>query len=327
MDQQTLQAFQSKLNNVTKVLVIVKPNPSFDSVSAMVSLALSLEKMQKKVTLYCSTPLTVEFGNLVGINRIKNEVGNKNLVVTLPGFAQAGVDKVSYNVEGDDFKLTIQPKEGSAPFDISKIQYSFSGVDAELIILIGVPNFASLGDFYAKEKELFDKTETANIDSAVENSNFATFNLTNSAASSCVEIVGYLLQYLKYQVDSDIATNIFYGLMMSTKGLTNDKVRAETYELSGMTLRLGARRIQVMHFVSGSVLQGQDKTVAPQNKVLPTASPSLVTSQISPAQPPPAQPSTVEQPTDQQSTTAPSGNSNPPEDWMQPKIFKGGSLI
>lgn len=316
MDQQTLQSFQSQLNNVTSVLIVTRPNPTFDAVAASVSMALSMEKMQKKVSIFCPSPLTVEFGNLIGINQVKQQVGNKNLVVKIKGYMKAGVDKVSYNVEGEDFNLIVVPKPGSPAFDPSNISYSFSGVDSELVILIGVGSLQELGEFYTREKDFFDKVPLANIDSDMKNTNYATYNLTNQAASSCVEIAGYLLQYLKYQVDSDIATNIFYGLMKATNSLSEQKVRAETYELVGMMLRMGARRVQVMQFLGAQVL-------SPENQI-----PNLQTVPVQPVNQysgTQAQQVPVAQPT--QPTAQPANNTvNPPDDWTQPKIYKGGSL-
>jgi nanoRNase/pAp phosphatase (c-di-AMP/oligoRNAs hydrolase) len=311
MDQQTLQSFQSQLNNVTNVLIVTRPNPSFDAVSSMVSLALSFEKMQKKVTLFCPTPLTVEFGNLVGINRVQTQVGNKNLVVTLKGFAKSGVDKVSYNVEGDDFNLVVVPKTGATAFDPQNIVYNYSGVDSQMVILVDVPSLDSLGEFYQKEKDLFAKAPLVNVDASNANTNYAQCNLTNAAASSCIEITGYLLQYLKYQIDSDIATNILYGLMKATGNLVDAKVRAETYELVGMMMRMGARRVQVMQFMGQQVLSGQPVAPAVQTQTqmqMPSAPPYAAANVV------PVAPQA-------------SSNANPPADWTQPKIYKGGSLV
>lgn len=309
MDQQTLQSFQSQLNNVTNVLIATRPNPSFDAISSMVSLALSFQKAQKQVTVFCATPLTVEFGNLIGIDQVKQQVGNKNLIVTIKGYAKAGVDKVSYNVEGEDFNLVVVPKTGVAPFNPQNISYSYSGVDAQLVVLVDVQSLDQLGDFYLRDKDFFAKTPIANVDASTTNTNYATFNLTNQAASSCVEITGYLLQYLKYQVDSDIATNIFYGLMKVTVNLTDVKVRAETFELIGMMMRLGARRVQVMQFLGGQVLSPAQPPFASQGSATVGASQQIPVNQ------------SVNQPVNQPADTV-----NPPADWTQPKIYKGGSL-
>lgn len=327
MDQQTLQSFQSQLNNVTNVLIVTRPNPSFDAISSMVSLALSFEKMQKKVTLFCPTPTTVEFGNLVGINKVKAQVGNKNLVVTLKGFAKSGVDKVSYNVEGDDFNLVVVPKAGATPFDPQNIAYNYSGVDSQMVILVDVPSLDTLGEFYQKEKDLFAKTPLVNVDASNANTNYAPCNLTNAAASSCIEITGYLLQYLKYQVDSDIATNILYGLMKATNNLADAKVRAETYELVGMMMRMGARRVQVMQFMGQGVLQGSPYAAASNAASVGTQQPQIPTQMpvqqpVVPAQIQPAVP------VQQFASVQPVQSSvNPPADWTQPKIYKGGSLV
>jgi nanoRNase/pAp phosphatase (c-di-AMP/oligoRNAs hydrolase) len=309
MDQQTLQSFQSQLNNVTNVLIVLKPNPNFDMVSSAVSMALSMEKMQKKVTVFCPTPLTVEFGNLVGINKVREQVGNKNLVVTIKGYSKAGVDKVTYNVEGEDFNLIVVPKAGTPPFDPKNIVYNYTGVDAEMIVTIGIQSLDQLGDFYQREKEFFAKTPIANVDADLTNANYATFNLTNQAASSVIEISGYLLQYLKYQVDSDIATNTFYGLMEATNNLSDSKVRAETYELIGIMLRMGARRIQVMQFLGAQILAPEQQI--PNMTPVQSVQPNFIPQQQTP----------VTQPVNQPASTV-----NPPADWTQPKIYKGGSL-
>lgn len=335
MDQQTLQNFQSQLNNVTNILIALKPNPSFDAVSSAVSMALSMEKMQKKVTIFCPTPLTVEFGNLIGISQVREQVGNKNLVVTIKGYMKAGVDKVTYNVEGEDFNLVVAPKPGSPAFDPNSISYTYSGVDAELIILIDVQSPEYLGEFYAREKDFFAKTPIANIDSNIENTNYATYNLTNQSSSSCIEIAGYLLQYLKYQIDSDIATNIFYGLLKSTDNLSIAKVRAETYELVGMMLRMGARRVQVLQFLGAEMLSPEEQIPNMAPNVMQSAQPMQpmqqpVQQNVMPQQAPvsqPVQPTFAAQaPVNQPTNQVNNNNVNPPADWTQPKIYKGGSL-
>lgn len=337
LDQQTLQSFQSQLNNVTNVLIVLRPNPTFDAVSSAVSMALSMEKMQKKVTVYCPTSLTVEFGNLVGINKVKEQVGNKNLVVTIKGYSKAGVDKVSYNVEGEDFNLVIVPKPGTPPFDPKNIVYNFAGVDADMIMTIGAQSLDQLGDFYQREKDFFAKTPVANVDSESTNTNFGTFNLTNQAASSCVEIAGYLLQYLKYQTDSDIATNILYGLMKSTNNLTAPKVRAETFELVGMMMRFGARRIQVMQFLGAQTLSPAEQipnmNVGQYVQSVQPVQPAQMSVQQPVQQPPvsqqpvqPAQTSFIAPNLSGQQNQSTNSNMNPPADWTQPKIYKGGSL-
>ena len=69
----------STAHNLTIVLP-VDLNP--DKVASALALYLSLKKANRQVNIVCSRPMIVEYSSLVGVDKIKNKLSGRNLVVS-----------------------------------------------------------------------------------------------------------------------------------------------------------------------------------------------------------------------------------------------------
>jgi len=289
MDSTLLSELKPLVENAKSVLIVTEKEPTIDSVAACLALSQALSQSGKIMTVACPTPLTVEFSNLFGVDKVKNKIGNKNLVISLD-YSEGSIEKVSYNVEGDKFNLIIQPKPGFPLFSQDKVNFSQSGINADLIIVIGTEDLAKLDPLFVDNKDILEKIPLVNIDTHLGNRNFGKVNLVDQNAASSSQLVMQLITGLNLTLDSDGASNILTGLESATKNFQEGNITAETFESAALCLRFGARKLY-----TGST----DKT-------------TLITE---------TQPATS-QPVNQ-STSAP----KPPPDWLQPKIYKGGQLI
>ena len=52
----------------------------------------------------------------------------------------ANIDKVGYDIDGGEFKLTITPKSGLNSPEKDQIVFDYSGTAADLVILVGGAN-------------------------------------------------------------------------------------------------------------------------------------------------------------------------------------------
>jgi hypothetical protein len=128
--------FRSYLDSARSVLIILPKKPYFDQVAAGLSLYLALLG-KKEVDIVCPNPMLVEFNRLVGVDKVKSELGNKNLVIRIANYKASDVERVSSEVKNEELYLTVIPQPGVNPPLKDQVMLSHSGVSADLIILIG----------------------------------------------------------------------------------------------------------------------------------------------------------------------------------------------
>lgn len=237
--------FQELLGNpeIKSVLVLLPHNPSLDIVASGLSLVMILEKKGYATTISAPSPITVEFNRLIGVNKIRQEMGDNNLLLSFAGYPAENIEKVSYNIENGQFFLTVMPKPGNKAPGQEHISVSYTGVVADTVMVIGVNYPDDLGHF-AENKELVDvlgrnlvlcgNVPLAGWPKAIEMIDAS--GITNS------EVVWQVAQALGVPLDEDLATNLFLGLESGTNNFTSSTVRAETFALASELLRAGARR-------------------------------------------------------------------------------------
>ena len=210
------------------VLVVLPKNHQLDCVAAGLALYLSLKKAGKQATIVSPQEMTVEFSSLVGADEVRNKLGGRNLNIY---FDEATVDKVSYNIEAGKLNLVIRPKEGFTLLPPEKLEYTFSGGEADLIFTLGVEGPEDLGNLYHENKALFDQEGKI-------------FRLGTNRAASYSEQVVSLLDQLSLPIEVDIANNLISGIERATSNFSSPKTTAETFEAMAFCLRAGGQRGQ-----------------------------------------------------------------------------------
>lgn len=218
---------QTALASAQTIYIVLPKSIGLDKVAAALSLYLSLKKTNKQVSIYCSSSMTVEYSNLVGVDKIKEKLEGKLLTISFE--IEESTQKVSYNVENNKLKIFVQPKEGFPPLDYQKVKYSYTGGQVDLIFIIGVLNLDDLGEIYKENKEFFEtnKKRIFNLD------------LFQNAASFS-EIIASLLSFLRLSTDADVGGNLYKGILQATKGFSLSNVGPLTFEAAAFCLRAGA---------------------------------------------------------------------------------------
>lgn len=284
-------------------VIILPTNPSADAVASATSLYLALVKNGKNVTLICSSPVTADF---IAAEKIQPNlsVSGNNLVISFP-YVEGAVDKVDCNIQSGNFNIVIAPRSGFPKLDPTQVKYSYSGGSFDFIITIDSPNLNSLGEVYLNNQSQFQGKDIINIDRHLTNGMFGTVNFVNKTTASISELIFKLLQYLKVTIDKDIATNLYAGIAASTNNFTSYSVNANTFETIAQLLRLGAvkkiirRPIITPPVISNNVFQATKSREAQPKKPLEEIE--------------------LEPQPDEKKTT--------PQDWLKPKIFRGGGLV
>ena len=343
------------------IYVLLNTDPSYDALACALSLYLSLKELGKQVQIASAAPMRVEASHLVGIDEVKQKIGNRNLLVSFE-YEENSVDKVHYTMseDGKRFNLIISPKSGTKPLDPAKVEYGYTGAEADLVFIVGASSFEDLGMLYESERSLYDTSFTVSITPSPIVP-FAQMTLETSGQSSMTEGIAVLLRSLGIEIKDDIATNILSAIEYATQRFQSLTVTADTFEIVAELMRNGARRSSLANpaFAPPSHSVPSATSVPPQSFAQMLRSRSQ--GRPAPLQMPPQsmQPNTTQnlstQPTVQeyegsvQSSTvhnpqqiyqiqrtdnsphsdasSPTTIENPPEDWIKPKVYTGNTRV
>ena len=228
-------SLKNLVSGAKSVLVLLPNNPTFDQVASAASLHLALS-----CDVYSPTSMVVEFNRLIGVNKIKNELGNKNLQISFSNYDPQGIEKVSWDIDNGQFKLTIVPKASVTPPNADQVNFSYSGVAADMVILIGGK---SEDDFPALKSEDLVNAKIAHIGVSQVNVNGKTVSSLATSGSCISEVTANLLKNSGYAIEADIATNLLMGIEEATNEFLGNGVTADTFALVSELMKAGGKRL------------------------------------------------------------------------------------
>jgi len=281
--------------------VVLPSNPSIDATASATALYLSLLKLGKNISLSCSTKVDYD---LTGVDKIQKNLSasGDSLMISFP-YTDGSIDKIDYRIEGESFNLIITPRNGFHKLDPSKVSYSYTGGKLDFVFVLDSPTLTSLGELYQNNQNQFQGLEIINIDRHLTNANFGTINYVNKTASSLSEMVFLLIKNLGVELDKDIATNLYAGLASATNNFSSYSVNAQTFETAAALLKMGA----IKKIIKKPSEAARINTFTP-----PSFTPKPF--EVKPIE------SVEKEP-------KPAKSQETPDDWLKPKIFKGGGLI
>lgn len=316
------------LDSAQSICIATGSNPSIDSLGAALSLYLSLSSLGKQVIIACPDQPRVEFSHLVGVDKLTNNLtsggGGKNLVVSFP-YQEGSIEKVSYNIDNDLFNLVIEPRENYPQVTPDSIKYSYSGGKIDLIITISTTRLDNLNFIYQNNKDLFNQKPIINIDNQNQNSRYGKVNIIDNSVSSVSELAISAFSMLGLNLNPDIASNLYAGIVSGSQNFTSSTTSVTTFEAATICLRNGAKILQpTTQPNQANSAYFSPPIPFPKTQKQPSFSPQgpkpqrqqFVQKQPQRISNPPFQPSPKVQP-----------HQEAPPDWLKPKIFKGSTLL
>lgn len=308
-NQNTLSRIQEITTKCRSAVILIPPNPSIDTIGASTSLYLALSKMGKTVSIACSqkTP-----SDLVASDKIQNIIGagGDSLMVSFP-YSDGAIDKVDYNIQGQSFNLVITPRPGHQKLNPDQVNYSYTGGLVDVIFIVDAPTLNSLGNIYTENQHQFNGKDIINIDRHLTNAYYGTVNYVNKTISSISELILSVLQTLGVEIDRDMATNLYAGSAASTNNFTSYSTNADTFEHIATLLRAGAVKKSFKKPVPVTIPQTMSFSQPQVINSMPSHSVEVPKSG-------PIESVEKEAVIDRPQTS---------QEWLKPKIFKGGGLI
>ncbi len=234
-------SLKALVGGAKSILILLPENPDFDAVASATSLFLSLsQETGKEINVYCPSPMIVEFNRLIAVNKIKNEIGNKNLSLTFENYNPQGIEKVSWDIDDGKFKLTVVPKPNVAPPNQDQVIVTYVGVAADLVILVGG---ASENNFQVIKSEDLKDVKLVHI--GINELSIPGRNVSSLATpfSTISEVTANLIKNSGYKIEADTATNLLIGIEEGSHSFTVNNVNADTFSLVAELMRAGGRRL------------------------------------------------------------------------------------
>lgn len=73
----------NEFNNSNKILVVTHTHPDGDAIGSLIAMGLSLEALNKKITLYCESPIPAVYRFLPAVHRVVKKIGGLNYDVAV----------------------------------------------------------------------------------------------------------------------------------------------------------------------------------------------------------------------------------------------------
>lgn len=234
-----------ELHNASSAMILLPPQPSLAAVGSALGIALSLEKLGKSVEVVCPTPMLVEANRLVGIERVKSKISNRNLVISFD-YVKDAIEKVSYNVEGGKFNLVVSPKPGIGPLDPTNVSYSYTGVGEGPMLLVGSTQVQSF-------QSIFPEGEESKLSQAM--------SLVQEGDRALASEATQLVADLGVNPDQDIVNNLFIALAAETHHFS--QASAADFETAASLVRAGATPTILPPSTSQGQATSQNQSVPP----------------------------------------------------------------
>jgi nanoRNase/pAp phosphatase (c-di-AMP/oligoRNAs hydrolase) len=240
-NQEITDSLKQELEKANSILILLPPEPDELLISSSLSLFLSLKNLEKKVQIGCSNLNKDNISKLNGLDNIKQSIGSHNLIINFQ-FKEKDLDKVDYDVDSQgNFQLMVKPKSGSLPPDTKDINYTYSGANADLVIVLGINSKEELGKLYSDEKKFLDDATIISLNKDSRPADFATLSLHTNSATSIAEIVSFLLLKTKIEPTAEAANLLLKEIYSTTNNLSTPRVTADTFETIAFLIRKGAR--------------------------------------------------------------------------------------
>jgi nanoRNase/pAp phosphatase (c-di-AMP/oligoRNAs hydrolase) len=236
------QQIKKLIEAARHVLIVFRPDTRGDDLASAVALAQFAGQSNCQVEIVSdnvTVPPKLQFlGKMVSIAKRLPHV--QKFMITID-VADAGVRELSYDVKDQKLHIFITPKSGFLTKE--HIRTAQSEFRYDLIFVVGSPDFQSLGGVYERNRELFSKITTINIDHKPNNEHFGTINMVDLTASSCAEIVANMISDIdEHAITEPIATALLTGMIIKTNSFKEAQIKPHSLSLASTLVSQGADR-------------------------------------------------------------------------------------
>ncbi len=316
MDNLTFTKIKEAIEKYNNIAIAVAANPLMDEMAAALSLYLVISTLGKNVSIASPTTPLVEVSNLVGIDRVQTTLGGAtgDLVVSFP-YREGEIEKVSYTRDNNFLNIVVKAGELGLNFDEKQVRFTRGGASPELLFVIGAERVTDLGNLY--DVNNLKDTVLINIDNKGQNQGYGDIVMVSNKFSSISEAVANLIISLNYRLDIDTAENLIDGITSATNNFQSPNTSSLAFEMAGILMRTGAQRA-TQQVLSPRQTPRQDEFIKQTERKVRAEEIERKEIRQPGQQVQTSQPSQLNQAREVKQTP-------PPDDWLEPKIYKGST--
>lgn len=270
IDIEQVTQFDQLIQNAESILIVYPKNPSTDIVASATALYETIAQQGKRVTLTSpETPNASQIHDITSIDKTVTEIGNQNLVIGFD-YSEEAIDKVSYHISDDNkkFYLTIKPRAGYSPLDAKAVDFNYTGIEADLLILVGVKSLNELEHIYFGYEDTYERLPLITFNSSPGRDGI--IDITTEGAEGMSQCLASMLLQTSMTIADTTATNLLRGIEQTTQHFSSLSATADTFEIVAQLMRLGARRSRPAMAVAPSLSSALKNTESAVPKATPT---------------------------------------------------------
>jgi hypothetical protein len=334
MDNLTFNKIREAVGKYNNIAIAVPKDPTVDEMAAGLGLYLAFEDLGKSLSIATPNTPLVEVSSLVAIDEVKTSLGAKSgdLVVSFP-YKEGEIEKVSYTRDESFLNIVVKAGEKGLNFDQKDVKFT-RGINApELLFIVGAARVSDLGKLF--DPAVLKDTVVVNIDNKSDNQGFGDIVMFSPKFSSVSEMVANVIFSTGMKMDLDIAQNLMLGIATATNNFQDPKTSSMAFEMAGVLMRNGAlrpssttqrRKLTADYDEEEKPFAGEASFEQPSFSKTPGELEREVKPDLRPRFTPPAQPKVSPiQPQAQPKIPPQIQDDNAPEDWLEPKIYKGST--
>lgn len=238
-----ITAINNLIQESSTILLLLRSQPTLDQVLGALAFADSLQGAGKSVEVACTDLGYMQESSDFDVSLIRQKVGSRNLTISFP-YTDQSVENVSYHINeaGDRFYLVVKPQKGYEPLASEEVEFDYTGVDADLLITVGVHDLNQLEYIYTEHELLFRNTPLISLHTFETET--TRFHLDTSGFGSISEGLVWFMEALSLAPSSQGATYLLKGIEEATDSFRSLAATADTFESVAKLMRMGARRSQ-----------------------------------------------------------------------------------
>jgi nanoRNase/pAp phosphatase (c-di-AMP/oligoRNAs hydrolase) len=225
---EALQQINALLTPAKEVAVILRANPSPDTLCAALSLNTALKKLGRRSYLICPDKLE--------ISGILTDFPKKQLTLNLY-YQEGSFQKAQTQKTGEGLNLLLAVQAGGQAIEPQELVTTEAELQPEVCFLVEVENLVHLGQLYQKNQAFFSQVPLVNLDYHQANSRYGKINLLDPKAVGVSEIVTLMLYDLRVPLDPEIAQELYRGLAAKSQNFAQNYFSANFLEAASICLR------------------------------------------------------------------------------------------
>lgn len=212
--EQAANEIAKRINQVHTVDILLGSD-DYDTVAAGLGFSASLIDAKKMVNIFAPQDIMVQnYDGLLNLDRIKNDIGNENMVIDLI-YPLDKIEKVSSSEKDNRLRLIVKLKEGAEPIKTDQVEIVSQREKADLgFVFSGIDNFNLPENFLeGTEWVSFRKDQ-------VDGPNWTDLPV-HGLTISYSDLIARIISIVGLPMNSIVGTNLYRGIYQATNAFKN----------------------------------------------------------------------------------------------------------